>query len=125
MRTIEEWRGRTDDVAIPQRVQLRILERENRICKICGNTIVPGDGCDFHHDPPLADGGEHRESRIFPTHRKCHRLVTAREAKQRAESRTTIAHHYGLTKAKRPLRSRGFTRAAKQHNATRPIERTE
>lgn len=123
-RAVPEWRGRTDDSPLPTKVKLRVLEREGRICRICGNPIAPGDGCDFHHDPPLADGGEHRESRIFPVHRKCHRLITAREAQQRAESRATIASHYGLKKPRQQLRSRGFDKAAPQHSATRPLEKT-
>lgn len=97
-RSIEEWRGKDDNAPIPQRVKLRVFEREGRLCRICGLPIEVGDGVDFHHDPPLADGGEHRESRIFPVHRRCHRMQTAREALARAESRATVAHHYGISR---------------------------
>lgn len=103
MRTIPEWRGKHDDAPIPERVKLRCFERENRICLLCGNDIRPGDGTDFHHKTPLADGGEHRESNIYPVHRKCHRIATAREAQERAINRSVVKSHYGL---KEP--SRGF-----------------
>jgi 5-methylcytosine-specific restriction protein A len=96
MRTIPEWRGKHDNAAIPERVKLRCFEREERVCLLCGQTILSGDGTDFHHKVPLADGGEHRESNIYPVHRKCHRLATAQEAHERALNRATVKSHYGL-----------------------------
>jgi 5-methylcytosine-specific restriction protein A len=101
-RSVEEWKGKTDDSAIPDRVKLRVFERERRVCKLCGNLIRPGDGVDFHHWTPLADGGEHAESNLYPVHRHCHKLTTAKEALGRAETRTAIKKHYGIAKPKYP-----------------------
>ncbi len=119
MRSIEEWISKHDDQAIPDRVKLRIFEREQRKCQICGGDIRPGDGVDYHHVPALADGGEHRESRIFPVHRKCHRLTTAKEALERAETRTTIKKHYGIAKPKgRPMAGTRASGLRKKFNGT-------
>jgi 5-methylcytosine-specific restriction protein A len=50
------------------------------------------------------DGGAHRESQIYPVHRKCHRMVTAKEALARAETRATVKKHYGIKTPKgRPM----------------------
>jgi 5-methylcytosine-specific restriction protein A len=103
-RSVEEWKGKNDDAAIPERVRLRIFERENRTCKICGNAIRLGDGVDFHHLQPLADGGEHAETNIYCVHRSCHKLTTAREALERAEHRQSVKKHYGIKTPKgRPM----------------------
>jgi 5-methylcytosine-specific restriction protein A len=120
-RAIPEWVARHDDQAIPRKVGLRVLEANDRKCWICGNEIAPGAGTDIHHKTPLADGGRHAESNLAPVHRKCHRL-TAREAQERAESRATIASHYGLKKPK--MQGRGFRKAPPQLTASRPITRT-
>ena len=102
-RSIPEWIGTTDDAMPPQNVKLRILKRDHYRCRICGQKICDGDGTDFHHDPPLADGGENRESRIFPVHRKCHRMRTAQEALQRAEARGSKARAFGIKQSHNPL----------------------
>jgi 5-methylcytosine-specific restriction protein A len=103
-RSVDEWVAKHDDQAIPDKVKLRIFEREGRKCQICGGDIRPGDGTDYHHVPALADGGAHRESQIYPVHRKCHRMVTAKEALARAETRATVKKHYGIKTTKgRPM----------------------
>lgn len=119
MRSTEEWIGKNDDQAIPERVRLRIFERDGRRCYLCALEIRVSDGLDFHHHPPLADGGEHRESRIYSVHRKCHRLVTATEAMARAETRQTVKKHYGIVKPKgRPLAGTKASGLRKRMNGT-------
>lgn len=109
MRTIPPWVGRTDDAKIPERVRIRILERQRDelgrpICPECGLPIRPGDGAEFDHEVPLIDGGKHAESNLRAIHRRpCHANKTAAESTQRAENRATVKSHYGL---KEP--SRGF-----------------
>lgn len=107
-RSVPEWVAKHDDQAIPDRVRLRVFERHGRCCAICGGGIRAGDGTDFDHETPLADGGEHRESNLRPVHRKCHRLKTAREAHERAKNRAKVAKAYGLRKPKHKWPSRPF-----------------
>ena len=79
-RSVEEWRGRTDDAKVPARVKIRILERENFICHLTGAKIDPlRDEFDFDHKVSLILGGEHRETNLFPALRAAHRKKTAVE----------------------------------------------
>lgn len=79
-RSVEEWRGRTDDAKVPARVKIRILERENFICHLTGAKIDPlRDEFDFDHKVSLILGGEHREGNLFPALRAAHRKKTAVE----------------------------------------------
>lgn len=121
-RSIKPWHSDNHDAKIPQRVQLRVFERDNRTCFLCGQPIRTSDGLDFHHRTPLIDGGEHSEANLVPVHRKCHRLQTAREAHERAEARAKVKHHYGIKKPSQ-IKSRGFGKAPAQRNATRPINK--
>jgi 5-methylcytosine-specific restriction protein A len=104
MRTIPEWIGRNDDAKIPDRVKLRILRRENYICFLSTTPIRDGDKVEFHHRIALRDGGEHRESNIYPVHRKFHRLETAKQALARAEVDHREKRSFGIRKAKQPFR---------------------
>lgn len=120
-RSVPEWIGKNDDAPIPVRVKLRVFEVHNRTCWLCRQPITVSGGTDIHHKTPLADGGRHAEGNLVPVHRKCHRLLTAREAQDRAESRATIASHYGFKKPK--MRGQGFRKAEPQRTASRPISR--
>jgi 5-methylcytosine-specific restriction protein A len=83
VRTLNEWRGKTDNHMPPATVRQRILEREKHTCHICeGKIDRPGWHAD--HVPPLKDGGENREYKIKPAHDKCHRKLTAQQAIDRA-----------------------------------------
>lgn len=93
-RSVPEWIGKTPDARVPEKVQLRIADRQrpepfaDPICFCCGNPIRDGEGMDLDHVTPLIDGGRHAESNLRAVHRRCHRLKTAREAQQRAEYRS-------------------------------------
>ena len=109
-RSVPEWRGKNDDAHIPDKVQLRILDRqrpapgEPPICPDCTMPIRNGQTVHFDHKVPLADGGEHAESNLRAIHeRPCHKLKTAREAMQRAEARSHQKRSFGIKKAKRPM----------------------
>lgn len=79
-RSVAEWIGKNDDAKIPDRVKVRILERENFICHLTGLRIDPlRDEYDFDHKVSLILGGSHRESNLFPAFREEHRKKTAVE----------------------------------------------
>lgn len=115
-RSVPEWVGKSDDAAIPPRVRVRVIDRqrpaagEYPVCPDCDQPIREGDGCEIDHAVPLIDGGQHAESNLRAVHARCHRLKTAREAKQRAEARQHQKRAYGLKAPKRPLRSRNSFR---------------
>lgn len=87
-RTIEEWAGKSDDSAIPDRVKLRIHLRCKGKCQACGRKIDHRNPAAYDHVVPLADGGGHRENNLqVLCHFPCHQLKSAEEAGQRAQSR--------------------------------------
>jgi 5-methylcytosine-specific restriction endonuclease McrA len=108
-RTIPEWIGRTDDAMPPDRVRLRILNRqrpapgEPPICPICSTPIYDGQGVDYDHRVALADGGENRETNFNAVHRRCHRHKTAKEALARAEARGSQKRAYGIKRSRNPI----------------------
>ncbi len=104
-RPVSEWIGKRPESMPPATVRQRILERENGICHVCKGAITkPGWHAD--HVPPLKDGGENRESRIFPAHDVCHRLLTAQQAAERAPIERKKLAHSGAARPKGSIPSR-------------------
>jgi 5-methylcytosine-specific restriction endonuclease McrA len=113
-RSCPEWIAKHDDQAIPPRVKLRILERENFICHLTGAKIDPvRDKFDFEHKVSLILGGQHRESNIFPALRDPHKKKTAAEMKVKAKIAAVRKKHLGITAPKQTIRSAGFAKVEK------------
>lgn len=121
----KDWVGKTPLSAIPASVQRRVLfsqrpaPGELPICPECGQPVRVDVTPEFDHQIPLADGGAHAESNLRAIHPKCHRLKTAKEAHERAETRASQMAAYGL-KSKSKLQGAGFRRSPPQHTATTP-----
>ncbi|MEY9719791.1 hypothetical protein ABIA22_002281 [Sinorhizobium fredii] len=80
MRSVSEWIGKTDDQKVPDRVRMRVFDREGGICHLTGEKIDPvRDEWDLDHKVALILGGEHRETNLFPAKREPHRRKTAVE----------------------------------------------
>ena len=115
-RSTGEWTGKTDNHMPPAKVRQRILDREKGLCHICELPIT-GPGWHADHVPPLKDGGENRESRIKPAHGKCHRLLTAQQAVERAPIERKKMKDSGAIAPKQSIQSAGFRTS--QHKAKR------
>jgi len=111
-RSVKEWVGKTDNHMPPASVRQRILDREGGRCHICGGAI-DGKGWHADHVPPLKDGGENRESMIRPAHDKCHRLLTAKQAVERAPIERKKLKHTGAKRPAGRIRSAGFAPSPK------------
>lgn len=96
MRTVKEWIGKNDDIPVPPHVRLRIFERENGICHISGRKITPADQWDLDHKRALCNGGQHRESNLFPAIRSKHREKTAEDVAERATVDRKKSKHLGI-----------------------------
>ncbi len=101
-RKVEEWIAEHPDQAIPTRVKLRIWEREEGRCWISGRKIMPGDLFDYDHKVALINGGEHRESNLFPALRDKHREKTKEDVALKAETAKFKAKQLGIAKPKYP-----------------------
>ncbi len=103
-RSVEEWVGASPDSKIPDRVKLRIWEREGGRCWLTGRKIMPGDAYDFDHKIALCNGGTHSESNLAPALRDKHREKTAQDVKERAKVDRIRKKALGLAKPKgRPM----------------------
>lgn len=102
-RAVAEWVGKTDDTPVPQRVRLRIFEREKGICHISGRKIQPGELWDADHKIALCNGGEHRESNLFPALRDKHREKTAEDVGEKSAVYRKRSKHVGTATPKRPF----------------------
>lgn len=101
MRTVDEWKGKTDDAAIPRRVRLRVFERHGGVCHLSGLRIRPGDQWDCDHIVALINGGEHRELNLAPALRAEHRKKTAQDVAQKSKDYRVRAKHIGIKKPSR------------------------
>ncbi|UYQ71016.1 HNH endonuclease [Pelagibacterium flavum] len=119
-REVPEWIGKHDDQKVPDRVRLRIFDREGGMCHLSGRKIMPGDLWDLDHKVALINGGEHRESNLFPALRDKHRGKTALDVREKAVSARKRKKHLGIRKPSK-LQSRGFEHAPKQRSATKPL----
>lgn len=115
MRSVPEWRGATDDAAIPPRVKLRIWDRCGGRCGLTGKKLMVGDAYDFDHIKALANGGEHAEFNIHVVCRIAHREKTKADVAEKAKVDRQRKKHLGLWPAPaRKLQSRPFPKRAPQ-----------
>lgn len=119
-RKVPEWIGKTPDSMPSAKVRQRIYDREKATCYLCKGEIQPGQGFDLDHKDALIDGGENRESNLFPTHPKCHKVKTAQEAIERAPIERKRQKHTGAKRKKQPIRSRPFEKAPKPQKLPMP-----
>jgi 5-methylcytosine-specific restriction protein A len=121
-RALPEWIGSSDGAKVPPRVRLRIFERENGRCWISGRKIMPGDLWDLDHKIALINGGEHRESNLFPALRDKHREKTREDVAEKAAVYAVRSKHV-LPRQPSRMRSAGFPKRAPQKTASSPISR--
>lgn len=107
-RSVPEWIGKTDDAKVPPRVRLRIWEREGGMCHLSGRKITPADNWDLDHKVALINGGQHRESNLFPALRDKHKIKTAQDVAEKAKTAAITARHIGAHRPKAKLKSAGF-----------------
>ena len=120
-RAVPEWIGSTPDAKIPDRVKLRIFDREQGRCWISGRKIMAGEPYDFDHKVALINGGEHRESNLFPALRDKHREKTREDVAEKAATYATRKHHL-LPSPPSRMQSAPFQKAQPQRKASRSIE---
>lgn len=101
MRAVEEWIGKNDDVAIPPRVKLRIVERARASCQECGRGIGGKLLPAFDHIKALVNGGEHRENNLQLLCHECHGAKTKMDVKIKAKVARIRKRNLGIKKPSR------------------------
>lgn len=102
-RSVPEWRGKTDDAAIPPRVRLRVFDRYSGVCHFSGRKIRAGDIWHCDHIVPLIEGGQHKESNLAPILLEPHKRKTREEMALKAKIYRKKAAHLGLKKSRNPM----------------------
>jgi 5-methylcytosine-specific restriction protein A len=108
-RTVEEWRGRTDNTPPSAACKRRILDRQGHVCALTGLPFDDKHKPRFDHRVPLWLGGENRETNLQALREEeAHKPKTAAEAKVRAKVNAVIDKRYDLGRPKVKIQSAGF-----------------
>lgn len=100
-RTVEEWRGRTDDERAPPRVRARVFAAHGGVCHRTGRKIMPGEAWELDHVVALINGGRNVESNLAPILAgKPHREKTSEDMAIKAKTARMRAKHLGITRSK-------------------------
>lgn len=124
-RSVSEWVGSNPDAKVPPRVRARIFLREGGRCHLSGRTIRSGEPWDLDHKIALINGGEHRESNLYPALKDKHREKTAEDVREKSIIARKRMKHFGIERAKKKIQSPGFPKRPPQRSASRPLERHE
>lgn len=84
-RTVEEWIGKTDDTSIPPRVRIRVFDRADGRCYICGRKICAGEYWEADHITALVNGGSNSESNLGAACSNCCYSKTARDIAEKSK----------------------------------------
>ncbi|CEG08755.1 hypothetical protein BN961_02173 [Afipia felis] len=121
-RTVPEWIGKTDDTKVPAHVRARIFKAHGGKCYLSGRIIRAGEPWELDHIVALVNGGENRETNLAPAIKDKHREKTAKDVAEKATVARKFAKNIGIRKPSR-LKGQGFRPSAKQHSASRPLNR--
>jgi 5-methylcytosine-specific restriction protein A len=97
-RSVEEWRGKTDDSAIPSRVMDRVAQSAERRCQKCGLETVGKLRGQADHIIPLILGGAHRETNLQWLCEPCHKVKSKLDVKLKAKVARVRKRHIGIKK---------------------------
>lgn len=101
-RHVEEWIGKNDDTAIPDRVKVRVFQAHGGVCHISKRKIMTGEAWDAEHVIAIINGGENRESNLAPALREKHKAKTAQDMAEKAKVYAKRKRHLGV-KTKRTI----------------------
>lgn len=107
-RTVEEWRGKSDDAAIPARVQDRVAMKSNDCCQKCCRPVTGKLRAEIDHVIPIIIGGEHRESNLQLLCHECHAAKTKLDVKLKSKVARVRKRHLGIKPDRKITRWRKF-----------------
>ena len=124
-RAVKEWIGKTDDTKPPPRVLLRIFAREDGRCHISGRKIQPGEKWQADHKIALINGGENRESNLYPALVGPHAEKTKADVAEKSRVADLAKRHIGARRPKQTIASApGSLRGpVKKHEGREPLPR--
>lgn len=102
-RSVKEWVGKTDNAPVPDRVKLRVLDRQGGKCPETGMLFGPQNPPEFDHIISLINGGENRESNIQALSSWAHKQKTKNDVAQKAKTARVRKKHLGIHRPKAAL----------------------
>lgn len=123
MRPICESVGTTKRKPLTARQKVKLHEDQGGVCPLCTRLMVPGEKLIDEHLTPLGLGGSNDLGNRALVHATCAYAKTfgaEGDIAKIAEAKRRKARSLGLTAPKRPIQSRGFAKAPKQHGARKP-----
>ena len=118
-RSTAEWKPKSDDAAIPDRVKLRVWNRADGKCQICTRKMLAGDVKLYDHITPLADGGRHAEANLQIACVACHSAKTSEESTARAKVRSKAKAVLGIKRPAGKIKSAPFPPPRRQRSRSR------
>lgn len=107
MRSVNEWIAEHDDQKIPDRVRLRIFERDQGRCQTCNGKIW-GGRWQLDHRIALINGGRHAETNLQVICECCHKNKTWADVRQKSKNARIRMRHLGIRKPGRKICYRRF-----------------
>ncbi len=123
-RKVPEWIGKTVDIAIPPRVRLRVLERDNNSCAVCHTPIHGGVRWETDHIKAIINGGQNRESNLQTLCKVCHIIKSKGDVAMKAYTAQLKSKHLGLKKSRWPAMA-GTKRSGWRKRMDGTVERRE
>lgn len=103
-RATPEWRGKTLDSAIPDRVRLRVAKRDDWTCRCgCNRRIRQGfDKWQTDHIVAIKNGGANAERNLQTLLDACHKLKTGGDVAEKSKIYQKTKKNAGLSARKGP-----------------------
>ncbi len=93
---------------MPDRVRLRIFEREQGMCWLSKRKIRPGEAWQLDHKIALCNEGRHAESNLAPALTEPHKSKTKCDVAEKSRVARKRKKHLGIKKARTITRWRKF-----------------
>lgn len=122
MRSVKEWKGKTDDTPVPPRVRVRVFLAKGGKCHRCRRKIGPADKWTCEHLKAIANGGANAERNLDLTCSWCLPEKNAEDVAEKSKVYAIRSKHLGIKKQKRKWPSRPFSRVKSN---TRYVDRAE
>jgi 5-methylcytosine-specific restriction enzyme A len=124
-RKIPEWKGKTADTVIPDRVRDRVTSTFENRCYL-STILITTTRPEMEHVIPLSEDGDNHEYNLRPVLPAEHKIKSAIETKRRAKADAMRRKKLGLAHNDGPsIQSAGFTPTKPQRRATRPLDKPQ
>lgn len=96
-RSLPEWVGANPDTPVPNRVRLRVFEKDGKRCQCgCTRLITPGVKWNTDHRIAIINGGENRESNLCTLIEGDHIIKNAEDVAEKSRMYVKRAKFAGL-----------------------------